>query len=291
MQHELRFPRQFLSADNHTNGNLPQAEVPLDARLLEQADARSKNNDASGALALLQKATDIDAAPAAIQTAYHTSLAWANFRVASNSTPEGVEAFSRAIAAAEKAGDDPAATACLVSVLAQSENHRDDQRLFALANSVDFTQHPAILNGLIIRASKGGLDEVLLEKLEVLVNSIEQNPESFSSPKAVFGHIYQNFGKLALNVTKDPLHALDRLEKSLLFYDPASKDSFPHIGAAYFWIGQAYKALGNPLAQHAAELASLSFKMLAGGDAYANDAKVLQSQESIVNLRAEIAPK
>ena len=247
---------------------------------LAQAIDLLEANNASQAVQLLSSLEGVDAAAPDLRTRYYVNLAWGNYRGGNNDTAEGRAGYGAALAAAEKAGDDPAAKACIASVLAQSKEHRNDARLFALAAEVNLVEHPKILNSIIIRASKGEVPQALIEDIHGLVR------QAFTTGEAApvgqdFGHLLQNYGKLLLQVLQRPAEALKCFEQALSFYDQESKGALPHIGGAYFWAGQCKLKLGDKAGWYAMELAALAFKERAAGDAYATDAKAEQSRKAL----------
>ena len=261
----------------------------LSAEALAEAVTLLERNDASGALALLGGLKDVESAPAPLRHEYYVQLAWASFRNGSNKSPEQQAHYGTALAAAEKAGEDEQTLPCIASVLAQSEAHRDDERLFAIAAKVDLISHPGILNALVIRAGKGGMDQQFLEQVDSLVERVFSAPGVYDAKSSVLGHIAQNYGKLCLNVFGDAPLAARWFTNALPFYDMDRKTDLPHLGAAYSWLGQALQRQGLIDQCYAAETAAQAIKMLAAGDAYGNDQKVVQSAEARQRLRSLIA--
>ena len=232
----------------------------LNPEVVTQAAELMNRNQASQALALLSGLEGVDAAAPELRQNYYVELAWANYRNGSNKSAEGQAFYGAALRAAENAGEDPRALVCLASVLAQSDVHRNDQRLFTIAKDMDLPANPGILNSIVIRASKGGVDPQLIEEVHCLVRRLFDEQAVLQSQRAVFGHILQNYGKLHLQVLGDAATALKCFEGALLFYDINDKSALPHMGAAYFWAGQAHEALGNLVGRYAAETASEALK-------------------------------
>ncbi len=256
----------------------------LTVAAVEQAVALLEANDASQAAALLAGLEGVNDTEPDLQKRYYVQLAWANYRCGSNNSPEGIAKYGEALAAAEKAGDDPRAQVCIASVLAQSNTHRDDTRLFGMVDGIDLIANPGLLNAILILGGKGDLTAQWMEIVHDLMKGVYLE-QAAPLTGAVFGHILQNYGKIFLNVLKNPTVAQKCFEQALTHYNMDVKTDLPHIGAAFFWIGRTLQAQGNLTAMFAAELASTAFKEKAAGDAYRTDEKIAKSYETVAALK------
>lgn len=265
------------------------ADASLGAKTLTdsavaQAAALLEQNKASQAVALLSGLEGVAAADPILRREYFVQLGWAQFKCGNNTSPEGRAAYGSALAAAEQAGDDPRAVVCVASVLGQSNEHRDDPRLFAIAKGVDLAANPGILNAIVILAGKPGFDHQWLDDIHGLVKKVFlDQPEPRTG--TIFGHILQNYGKVFFNILKDPVAAQRCFEHSLACYDLTSKSDLTHVGGAYYWMGQTMLAQGNTIGALVAETASAAFKALAAGDAYQTDEKFKKSVQAVAGLK------